>query len=127
LQSPFRQYDIPLANPQFYTIPDIAPGRIMTDDFVFFYWKANIDPSRYTVVVESLDIAGTTFRSIGPLKEQMKLPFVQFGPYAKIGVIPDSQMLPNFSAILARGATYLIPNVAGMNGTFQMERLGGKF
>jgi hypothetical protein len=127
LQNGIRQYDMPLALSKFYTIPSIAPGRLMADDFIYLSWKGSFDPSKYNIVVESMDNAGTRWRNIGQAKERVQLPFVKFDPYAKVGVVPTTDTLPLFSALLVRGATYIIPDVGSMNGRFQMERLGGKF
>ncbi len=100
----------------------------MADDFVYFTWqKGKLDPSKYNIIVESLDTAGTRWRNIGPLKEMVKLPFTQFSPYGQIGVVPTSNHLPLYSNTLVRGATYIIPDVGNMNGRFSMERLGGKY
>ena len=52
VSSPFRQYDIPYAYPKFYTIPEVAPGRIMADDFIYLSYPGIKDPSRYSVIVE---------------------------------------------------------------------------
>lgn len=125
--SPVRQLDIPYANPFFYTIPEVAPGRIMADDFVYFSFGKELNPSNYNVVVESMDTAGTKWRNIGQLSERVHLPFVKFSPYGKIGVVPVTDKLPLFSATLVRGATYIIPNVRGQNGEFSMSRHGGKY
>ena len=127
LWNPVRQLDIPLANPRFYTIPEIAPGRIMADDFAYFNFGKEINPSNYNVIVESMDTAGTRWRNIGTLAERVHLPFVKFSPYGKIGVVPISDKLPIFSATLVRGATYIIPNVEGRNGEFAMSRHGGRY
>jgi hypothetical protein len=127
LTNGIRQYDIPLSNSKFYTIPPMAPGRVEADDFVYFSWKGRLDPSNYNVVIESMDNAGARWRNIGRLQERVQLPFVKFDPYARIGVVPTQDIFPLFSATLVRGATYLIPDVGSMNGRFQMERFGGRY
>lgn len=119
-----HQLDITATGPDWFTIPRHAPGRLSTIDFVFFHWPASIDPSRYTVAVESLDVAGPTHRGISKLRKSVELPHVQYGWNAKIGVIPDSASLPSFHAKLGRGNTYIIPDTRGRNGVFEMERHG---
>lgn len=127
VSSPFRQYDIPYAYPKFYTIPEVAPGRIMADDFIYLSYPGIKDPSRYSVIVESMSVAGTRWRNIGTLSERVHLPFVMFAPTAKLGIIPDTDTLPLYEATLVRGATYLLPDVGGRNGRFHAKRFGGKF
>lgn len=121
-----RQFDIPYAGPKWFTIPKHVQGRLMADDFVYFE-GGDIDRNNYQVVVESLDVAGTPYRSIGTLKDTVKLPFVIFSPTAKIALIPNSTHHPRFVSTLVRGATYIIPKTNGKRGTFIMERLGGKY
>lgn len=129
--SPYRQYDMTLANARFYTIPTFSPGRLMADDFVYFSYGINIDPKRYSVVVESSDTAGERWRNIGLLSERVHLPFVQFAPYARVGLVPDDYSLPNFVSTLARGATYIVPVVPKVptsdGSAYEMQRKGGKF
>lgn len=120
----YRQLDNIWSHQHFWQIPQEVPGRLMTTDFIFFKWCGDIDPSRYTVVVESLDTAGDTYRSIGKLNNQMLLPHVYFGWHARIGVLPDSNDLPSFESELSRGCTYILPNTRGKNGRFQMEMVG---
>ena len=38
LQNPVKKLHIPYANGFFYTTPITAPGRIMADDFIYFFW-----------------------------------------------------------------------------------------
>lgn len=117
-----RQLDILWAGPDWYTLPKNLPGVLRADDFVFF--KHNLDARRYTIIVESLDAAGPPFRTIGPLQDEVQLPFVRFGWHPRIGVIPDSNLLPAFEAELIRGSTYFVPSTDGKNGRYQMERHG---
>ena len=119
-----RQLDVLWSNPQWFTLPRHLPGRLRADDFVFFKWCGSLDPSKYTVVVESLDTAGPPFRSIGRLSSKVELPHVMFDWHARIGVLPSDSSLPSFEAELIRGSTYMIPNTRGRNGVFQMERHG---
>lgn len=121
-----RQLDMPWSL-DFYTLPKHLPGRMNTDDFVFFDFSCSgIDCCDYTVVVESLDVSGPTYRSIGKLQKAIELPHVKFGWSPKIGVIPNSEHLPAFEAEMVRGNTYAIPNTYGRNGRFQMVRHGVK-
>jgi|688.fasta_scaffold06067_13 hypothetical protein len=118
-----RQLDIPATNSKWFVLPRNLPMRLNGQDFVNFIWFKNIDPSRYTIVVESLDTAGPPFRGISKLQKRVELPLVQFGWDAKIGVIPDVDTLPSFEAKLVRGSTYLIPDVR-KNGIYMMDRFG---
>jgi len=119
-----RQLDIILSNPDFFTIPKHVPGRLSTEDFVFFYWPSGLKAQRYCIVLESSDISGESYRKLCPLRKEVELPFVKFGPYNRIGVIPDDINLPSFEAILVRGSTYIIPDTRGKKGKYQMERHG---
>lgn len=101
-----------------------------TEDHVFFEWYMDIDPTKYSVVVESMDTAGPTYRSIGKLSHNknakagtLKLPNVVFDPHARIGVIPSSKNMPSFEGELSRGSTYKIPCV-NKNGTYKLRRHG---
>lgn len=119
-----RQLDIPATSADWYTLPRHLPMRLSGQDFVNFIWFGNINPKRYTIVVESLDVAGPPFRGISLLQKKVELPLVQFGWDAKIGVIPDSDSLPSFEGKLVRGSTYVIPDTKGMNGIFELNRFG---
>ena len=119
-----RQLDIIATHPDWFTLPRHLPGRLSAVDFVFFRWPEELDPSRYTVVVEVLDTAGPTYRSIGKLCKAVELPHVQYDWHARIGVLPDTESLPSFEATMIRGSTYIIPRTRGQNGIFQMERHG---
>jgi hypothetical protein len=108
------QLDIPLSNAKFYGNPKHVPGRVNTDDFVYFSWPATMNPKQYKVVVSVLDTAGPPLRSIGTLMKTVELPHVQFDPYGTIFVMPISdQSLPTFYARLSRASTYVIPDVRG--------------
>ena len=117
------QLDIPATRSDWFTLPSYLPMRLGAVDFVFFHWPAELDASRYTVVIESLDTAGPQHRGISKLKESVQLPHVQLHWHSKIGVIPDSENLPSFEAELFRGSTYIIPNrsswVYGVNSMAQ--------
>ncbi|MDB4769450.1 hypothetical protein OAG24_00645 [bacterium] len=119
-----RQLDIIWTGPDWFTLPADVPGRLNGDDFVYFRWDCNLNPCDYTVVVESLDTAGPTYRSISILDKTVQLPLVHFGAHVRIGVIPNSEVLPSFEAELFRGSTYVIPNTHGQTGRFQMEQHG---
>ena len=119
-----RQLDILATRSDWFILPRELPMRLNGEDFINFIWFDGIDPKRYTVVVESLDTAGPTFRGISLLNARVELPLVQYGWDAKIGVLPDSDRLPSFQAKLVRGSTYLIPKTYGKNGVFEMSRFG---
>ena len=119
-----RQLEMMLLNSSQFAIPKQAPGRLTGWDIILFIWADAIDPSRYTVVVESLDTAGATFRSISKLAATIELPSVKFGPYAQIGAIPDSENLPAFHGRLTRGGTYYLPDTKGQNGIYSFRQSG---
>ncbi|HSA76076.1 MAG TPA: hypothetical protein VLE02_00905 [Nitrosarchaeum sp.] len=119
----YEQQDMIWSTAGFYSVPRNTPGRINGDDFIFFYWPANINPARYTVVIESLDTAGPTYKGIGKLMRSVEIPHVKLGAHVIVGVIPDSESLPTFQGELIRGSTYIIPNVT-KNGTYQLQRHG---
>lgn len=120
-----RQLDISLSGPNFFTIPKHLPGRLTTNDYVFFHWPCDLDSSKYCVVVESNDASGdSVHRNIGPLQKSIELPHVRFAPYARIGVVPVVSSHPVFEEQLVRGSTYIIPDTKGKNGRFSMVRHG---
>jgi hypothetical protein len=102
------------------TLPKYLPGVVTAEDYVFFQWDSNFPAHEYTVVVDSIDTAGPTKRSIGKLDKEKLLPYVIFDAYGKIGVIPtNNPHLPGFWTRLNRGSTYTIPRV-------NMRNSGGK-
>ena len=117
-----RQLDI--IPPSQIPIPKSVPGRFTALDVVLFIWDKSIDPLRYTVVVESLDTAGATFRSISKLAATVELPSVKFSPYAQIGAIPDSGDLPAFHGRLMRGGTYYLGDTKNQNGIYRLRQTG---
>ena len=119
-----RQLDILATRGDWFTLPRHLPMRLNAEDFVFFRWPDNVDPDRYTVVVEVLDNAGPHYRSISKLRKSVELPHIHYDWHARIGVVPNSHHLPVFESELVRGSTYIIPDVEGRNGRFQMERHG---
>lgn len=125
-----RQLDIIAAKPDWFTVPDWVPGQLTAIDFVFFRWDSTFDFKDYVVVIESLDTAGPTYRSIGKLQKSVKLPPIHLPWDGRIGVIPNNKCgLPVFEAKLIRGMTYTIPNLNGVvcgpnSGRFQMEMMG---
>jgi len=111
-------------HPDFFTLPKWLPGRLEADDFVHFDWPDSFNASRYTVVIESLDMSDNNpYRSIGPLRRALEVPQVKLGWHPRVGVVPDDESLPLFEAELVRGSTYVIPDVRS-NGRYQMERHG---
>lgn len=116
-----RQLDVSLFNT--FTIEAPRSAVLTPENFIFFHIPTNVDPKRYTVVVESLDNSGPRFRSIGLLAKSVQLPLVRFGTYPKLALVPDSANLPRFNATLIRGSTYVVPAV-NRNGDYSMERYG---
>lgn len=117
------QLDI-LATTNGFILPRYLPGVLTSIDFVYFEWPSNLPINRYTVVVESNDTAGPTFRSVSKLQKSVELPHIQYGWDARIGVIPDSMNLPSFESKLSRGCTYILPDTKGRSGPHQMTRIG---
>jgi hypothetical protein len=111
------QTDLPLANGKFYGLPKHLPGRVNTDDFVFFNIPSEINPSDYEVVIESLDTSQHThLRKIGTLMANVEIPFVHLDAYASIYVMPKVDPTKHtFYARLSRGSTYTIPVVQGLH------------
>jgi hypothetical protein len=108
---PFVQLDVPLAGAKFGILPKYLPARVNVDDFVFFSWPHTMNPSDYVVAVETLDTSDprTPYRTIGPLSANVELPFVIFGAYARIFVLPKTDpRKPSFWGRLNRGSTYHI-------------------
>ena len=126
-----RQLDIPATSPDYGFIP--REFTLNNDDFIHFIWPEYIDPSRYTVVVESLDtsepldncgcLQSHTFRAISKLAKDVEIPRVKFGWHPKVGVVPDSPDLPSFQGILGRMRTYQLPNVKSP-GTYKLIEHG---
>jgi hypothetical protein len=97
-----RQFDIPLTRGYYYTIPDSVTGRLTGQDYVYFD-ILDIDPRDYVVIVEGYN---GTFRSVGPLFEQTRLPHVQLASDAMLLVVPKSLSLPTFAGVVQRGKRY---------------------
>lgn len=92
-------------------------------DNIRFVYSTKLPTMRYSVAVEVLDTAGTPVRSIGELANSVRVPKVQFGPYAKLYVLPDNESLPAFYGTLRRGGTYIIPDVT-KPGMYTLEQHG---
>ena len=119
-----QQADILLTSGKYYTLPKTLPGRVTTEDFVYFVWPSDFKPQLYTVAVESNDTLGATWRSIGPLMKNVELPHVYFGSNAKIALVPSRGDLPRYVSYLDRGNTYIVRKTQSGNGVFQMEKAG---
>jgi hypothetical protein len=133
-QSPY-QLDHPYGRSGFFEYPSHSAMRNTAENYVFFEWPGSVDPTQYDVVIESLDTAGPTFRTIGMLgknrtdrQSYIRLPDTHFDWHGRIGVIPRTNVnLPQFEAEIGRGSTYTIPAVQGprTDGTaWQMRRHG---
>jgi len=111
----FVQLDAPFAGGKFYGLPKHLPGRVNVDDFVFFNYPSTMNPNDYMVVVETLDTSGPThLRTIGPLRENVELPFVHYDAYASIYVIPTSDPSKHtYYARLSRGSLYTLKTLPG--------------
>lgn len=119
------QVDIPYASQNFMSLPQYVPGRVNTDDFVYFKWPRSLNPQQYSVLVEPNDTAGGSFRTLGTLSDAVGLPVVYFNAESMIGVVPTNNgQLPAFWSRLNRGSTYVIPDVGKQPGVFSMDRHG---
>lgn len=127
-----QQLDFPNIGPEFGIFPRYARPALMGHDFIHFVIPDSMKKiaSKYTVVVTPLDttdyVPGKAHvRSFSKLLPSVKLPDAVFDPArAKIGLLPDSENMPSFEAKLIRGGTYIIPDVSGRNGRFNMNVLG---
>jgi len=119
------QLDITLTGGDFFSIPRHMPGRLTSEDYVFFKWPRGFNPAEYTIVVSANDTAGSPIRRISPLKSQVELPFTIIDAYGMIGVLPNTNSRkPAFWERLNRGSTYYIPDVGTSSGVHSMERHG---
>lgn len=81
-------------------------------DEINFSFPPGFPSNRYKVAVEALDVATSSpWRVISHLRERVKLPMVQLGPYAKLAVLPDTEALPSFYGTVHRGGSYSVPPV----------------
>lgn len=121
-----RQLDLYRYGSNYLSIPKYIPGRLNSDDFIFFNWSSELEPvlNHYTVVIEALDNSGATMRSISKLRKAVEIPYVQLGWYPRLGLVPDTPNLPLFEGQMIRGSTYDIPTTNGKNGEFQLRRHG---
>jgi len=137
-----NQYDIPSygLNNDSRNVPRYLPGILTSLNFIHFNWPCEMNKyvDRYTVVIESLDNSGPTYKSVSKMKKSVEIPNVHLDWHARIGLVPDAkpgprhgQLLPVFEAELSRGSTYVIPEerwnddymVHGF-GRIQMEQHG---
>ena len=108
-----------------FIIPDFLPGRLMTDDFIFFNIPDSIDPFSYHVAIESMNTRGPSpYRIISKVQQRIRLPHVYFSPDAKIVVLPITEGLPVFFGTLKRGGTYMIPKDIFTSGIFPLIKTG---
>lgn len=127
-----RQVSIPLALHRSIEIPNWAPGKLRSDDFVYFVWPADINPKDYSIIIGTHDVSGShpsiqhsNFKNISDLTTNVFLPWVQLNAHAPIGVVPKfDKNLPAFWERLNRGSTYHIPSVNKKSGRYVMQRHG---
>ena len=121
-----RQLDTYNLNSEFLSMPKYVPGRLNSDNFLYFKWCNELAPhvDRYTVVIETLSVSGATYRGISKLREVVEIPPVHLGQNIRIGLIPDIGSLPMFEGELIRGSLYIIPETNGVNGSYQLDREG---
>lgn len=100
-----RQFDIPLTTQFHFSIPSDVKGRITQEDFVYFTYPEDVDPTRYSVVVDTFS---GDHRQVAPLSEKVKLPHVHIPYEAFIMVLPDDPSLPKFIGTTIRGKRYTL-------------------
>lgn len=99
-----RQFDIPLTDPYFYTLPANAPGRTTTDDYIYFDFCRLLNPADYDVVTEN---ASGDFLKVCELEAAVKIPHVHYIKGALLLVIPKRDpTLPKFVGTIQRGKKY---------------------
>ena len=119
-----HQNEILYAGGYFYDLPKHLPGRVNTDDFVYFVIPPTINAAEYAVVVQTLDTSGPTSWRKLKLAKTVELPFIHYDAYAGIGVVPlRDPRKPSFYSRLNRGSTYTIPSVT-QPGRYEMLRSG---
>ncbi len=106
------QVDDPFSPASFFILPKHIPGRVNTDDFVYFSYPASFPAHEYFVVTTTQDTSGSPLRQLGKLEKNVELPHVQFGAHGKLYLIPSrNEHLPTFYARLNRGSTYVVPEI----------------
>ena len=107
-----QQLDNLSAPGTFGVIPKHVPGRMNTDDFVFFSYPSSFPAREYYVVVTTEDTSGGPLRQLSFLEKNVELPQVQFGAHGKIFLIPVSNPnLPTYFARLNRASTYTVSDI----------------
>jgi hypothetical protein len=111
-----RQFDIPLTDPYFFSLPADAPGRTTADDYIYFDF-CSIVPYMYDVVVES---ANGDFLKVCELQAAVKMPHVHFNKGSLVLVVPKSDMtLPRFVGTMQRGKRYhLYTSIKNVRGDY---------
>jgi hypothetical protein len=102
-----RQFDIPLTTQYYFITPTDVPGRITTDDFLFFTsTDSSIKFSDYDVLVESFN---GKFKKLGQLSTKVQLPHVHFLNDALLLVLPKNSVAePKFIGTIQRGKQYVL-------------------
>jgi hypothetical protein len=107
-----NQFDIPAygLNSDSRVVPRYLPGMLTANNFVHFRIPYEMEKyaKHYSVVLESLDNSGGTYKSISKLKKSVELPNTHFDWHARIGLVPDTMSLPVFEAHFVRGSTYVV-------------------
>ena len=112
-----RQFDIPLTTQFYFTLPSDVKGRITQEDFLYFSWDQEINPSNYDVVLETLQ---TDFKIIGPLSSIVKLPHVQISNDALFIILPKYSHLPKFIGSPMRGKKYHLTTKSQLYNNFYL-------
>ena len=123
------QIETSFANRNFGLLPKHLPGRVNTDDFVFFQVPDSFPKNAYSVVIQTTDTSnpGSNLRNLGDYANQVELPFIHFGSDLDIYLMPKtSSSLPTYRGRLNRGSTYIVPaRTNGHHGNVvEMRRTG---
>lgn len=107
-----HQLDTLFSPGTFGVIPKHVPGRMNTDDFVYFSYHSSFPAKEYYVVVTTEDTSGAPLRQLSHLEKTVELPQVHFGAHGKIFLIPvTNPSLPTYFARLNRGSTYSVADL----------------
>ncbi len=110
---------------EFLSMPKFIPGRLTGEDFLEFKWCHQMEPylDHYTVAIEVLSTSGAAYYSISKLRQYVEVPPVHLGWPVRMGVLPDTNMLPSFEGDLVKGSLYIFPETTN-NGIYQLAREG---
>lgn len=99
-----RQFDIPLSNQLFFSLPNDVRGKVNSEDYVYFKWDDADESYNYDIAVQSFSGEILKFT---PLKYRVKLPHVIYSEDTLFFLIPKfNKQLPLYIGTLKRGKRY---------------------